>query len=532
MLQVYADEALIYDSRLQDYSLMELKTETGLNKSGAAYITMPAEHPAYSGFLPYRTLVTIQRDGALLFRGRVLYSADDFYKRRTVTCEGERGFFRDGVHRPYLYQDSPAAIFEAVVGLYNAQVEDFKQFVVGTITVTDPNNYIRLESETAESFADTIDKLVERCGGYIVFTTTAEGLRAVNWYTDIGYQNNQVVEFGSNLLDYARTSADSDLATVLLPYGAKDDETGERVTIESVNGGLDFIQDYDAVARYGVIARAVYWDDITEPANLLVKAQQYLAESKQVVTSLELSAVDLSYLDKSIDSFHVGDIVRVRSRPHGVDDDYQLTARTMDLLHPEADTITLGKSIASLTEADASGDKQSTYGLQRVERIMVANYQTNVAAVIAETEATLSSLIQQTSEALRLEVAAQYATGADVESAISTSMTQLADSFNFLFTELQTVVDANDAEARAQLVEIEKYIRFVDGDIILGETGNEITLHIENDRISFLDDGAEVAYISNKQLSVIDGHFLHSLRVGSFEFLPRGNGNLSLVKVG
>ena len=93
-------------------------------------------------------------------------------------------------------------------------------------------------------------------------------------------------------------------------------------------------------------------------------------------------------------------------------------------------------------------------------------------------------------------------------------------------------MDANDTEARTQFSEIQKYIRFEDGNIILGESGNELTLRIENDRISFLDDGAEVAYLSNKRLVVLDGHFLHSLQIGNFAFVPRGNGNLSLTKVG
>ena len=79
---------------------------------------------------------------------------------------------------------------------------------------------------------------------------------------------------------------------------------------------------------------------------------------------------------------------------------------------------------------------------------------------------------------------------------------------------------------------IRKYIRFENGDILLGEEGNELTLRIENDSISFLDGGAEVAYLSNKKLYVLDGHFLNSLRIGKFAFLPRENGNLSLVKVG
>jgi hypothetical protein len=141
----------------------------------------------------------------LLFRGRALYPEDDFYNRRTITCEGERCFFRDGVHRPYVYQDGPAAIFSTVVELYNAQVDEFKRFKVGTVTVTDPNNYIRLESESAESFAATIDKLVERCGGYVVFTTNADGDRWFVGYTPelicgvwCGYEYPQPLE-GRNL---------------------------------------------------------------------------------------------------------------------------------------------------------------------------------------------------------------------------------------------------------------------------------------------------------------------------------------------
>jgi hypothetical protein len=530
---VLADGALVYDSRLpDDYGLAALKADVGLKKGGAAYITMPPDHPAFGAFTSYRTLVEIYRNNVLEFRGRALYPTDDFMHRRTITCEGERCFLRDGVMRPYVYQDGPAAIFADVITLYNAQVDAFKQFVVGEVTVTDPNNYIKLENETAESTAETVDKLVERCGGYIVFTTNTDGQRVINWLADVSYSNNQAIEFGENLLDFTRTGENTDLVTVLVPYGAKDETTGQRITVESVNDGLDFIQDYDAVALRGVIARAVYWDDITEPANLLTAAQQYLAEHKMAITSLTLTAVDLSLLDQNIDSFRIGDIIRVRSKPHDVDDDFQLTDRSLDFLNPANDRVTLGKAVATLTGADAAGDRKNSTDLQKVERNIKAEFDLNAALTMEEMKTTLTSLIQQTSEEIKLEVSEQYATNDELTAAISTSMTQLADSFEFLFTEMQTTVDANDAEAREQFAEIKKYIRFEDGNIILGETGSELTLRIENDRISFLDDGAEVAYLSNKRLVVLDGHFLHSLQIGNFAFLPRENGNLSLMKVG
>ena len=85
--------------------------------------------------------------------------------------------------------------------------------------------------------------------------------------------------------------------------------------------------------------------------------------------------------------------------------------------------------------------------------------------------------------------------------------------------------------ADAKFEEIQKYIRFVDGNIVLGEEGNTLTLRIENDRISFLDSGLEVAYLSNSKLYVTDGEFLNSLQLGNFAFIPRENGNLSFKKL-
>lgn len=533
MIQLYVDDKLVYDSRVEATALRGLKAQLGLNKGGAATIILPPEHPAYDEFTSYRSVVTIYRDGVLRFRGRALYPTDDFMLNRTITCEGERCFLRDGIHRPYNYNDSPENIFRTAIGLYNAQVEAFKQFVVGTIQGISTEAIV-LESEEAEPFSATVDKLVELCGGYIVFTTNSLGQRVINWYASIGYSNSQVIEFGKNLMDFSRTTANSDLATVIIPYGAKDETTGDRLTIKSVNDGLDFIQDLDAVEKRGVICKAVYWDEIITPDALLTKAQQYLNSSKNLIASLELTAIDLSLLDKDIDSFMVGDIIKVRSKPHGIkeeDDPYQLIEQDIDFLHPQNDRIILGKSVVSLTGTDVASARKNDDTLKRLNRAIRADYTVNTDAIIEEVKREVSSLIQQTSEALKLEVSEQYATQDGVKEAVTTTMTQLAESFEFLFTELRTHVDANDADAREQFAEFKKYIRFENGNIVLGDNNNKITLRLENGRIVFLDQGAEVAYFTNQQLTVTHGSFLNSMRIGDFAFIPRGNGNLSLVKI-
>ena len=86
IVQVYADDVLAYDSRLEDYSLLALQVTNALNKAGTATIKMPPDHPAYFLFSQYKTIVTIYRDGKLHFRGRALIIQDDYFKQRTVTC--------------------------------------------------------------------------------------------------------------------------------------------------------------------------------------------------------------------------------------------------------------------------------------------------------------------------------------------------------------------------------------------------------------------------------------------------------------
>jgi len=535
MIQIFADGVLTYDSRLESYDLAGLRVTTGLNKGGTAEIVMLAGHPAYGSYTSYKTIVEIYRDGLLQFRGRALYPDDDYYNRRTVYCEGELCFLQDAASRPYLYQDTPAVIFAELVREYNSQVEASKQFRLGTITVTDPNDYVRLESQDAESIAATLNKLLERCGGYIVFTTSAnDGARLINWYASLEYVSNQVIEFGSNLLSFSRNGANTSLVTAVLPYGAKDEATGERVTIKSVNNGQDFIQDDDAVELRGRITVPVVWDDITEPTNLLKKARQYLEEHRYVVTSLRLTALDLSYMDKSIDSYQVGDSIRVLSKPHGVDESFLLTERTEDLLNPANSTITLGKNVQNLTDADVAGDNRSQSALSKVTAQAKKDYTASIAGVVQASELAMVSLIQQTSESILLEVAQTYTTNDQLEASISTKMTQLEDQILFEFESLRATVDEGDAEARAKLTEIYNYISFENGDIKLGGSDSPITLTLEKDLIVFKKNGVQFGWWDGVDFHTgnIVVEVNERAQFGDFAFVPRSNGSLSFLKIG
>lgn len=417
-LQILADGIVTYDSRVEEYALEGLKTTAGLNKGGTAEITMPPGHPGYNAYTSYRTVVELYENGVLQFRGRALYPSDDFYNTRTVVCEGERCFLRDGIMRPYLYQDSPAAIFADALAKYNAQVDGWKQFSLGQVTVTDANDYVRLENQSAETCLEFFDKLVERCGGYIVFSTDDNGGRAINWLAEINTECAQAIEFGENLLEFARSGETNDLATVLVPYGAQN-EDGSRVTIESVNGGRDWIEDAEAVALRGRICATNTWDDVTDPANLLTKAQAWLREHRLAVTSLQLTAADLSVLDRSLDSFNPGVWVPVKSGPHLVNDHFQVTDLERNWLADNDGQVTLGKSVQTLTGADAMASRETS----KAGNIVLQQANANAAALVFASQEVLTSKIEQLADSITLEVSGSLGNSAAIRLSVNGEVT-------------------------------------------------------------------------------------------------------------
>ena len=173
---------------------------------------------------------------------------------------------------------------------------------------------------------------------------------------------------------------------------------------------------------------------------------------------------------------------------------------------------------------------------------VLKRYDTETAAWITVNDATeivynleqnLESSITKSAEDITAKVSESYSLKEDTEALVSEVSTQIGltkSSFDIQFTQVNADIEAVAAGTDAEFEEIRKYIRFVEGKILLGEVGNELELQIANDRISFLQDGAEVAYFSNRKLYVTDTQILHSLQLGNFAFMPRANGNLSFKK--
>lgn len=154
-------------------------------------------------------------------------------------------------------------------------------------------------------------------------------------------------------------------------------------------------------------------------------------------------------------------------------------------------------------------------------------------AIVVLKEHTDAELVK-TEESILSTVKAEYYSQTDAEELatnMSTQIKQTASDLTIKFEQFNADLEALSNGTDAEFEQIRKYIRFVDGKILLGEVGNELELSIANNRISFMQSGAEVAYFSNNKLYVVDGEFTNSLKLGDFSFVPRSNGNLSLKKV-
>ena len=530
MYQVYCDSFLLYNDQLEKYEIFNPKVELELNKIGQFEFDIYNNHPNFDRMQRLKSIITVYQDDYLLFRGRILDDVQGFYNEKQVSCEGELAFLVDSIQRPYDFNGTPAELFTQFINNHNAQVDAEKQFKVGNITVTDPNDYIaRSDTEYLNTWESINKKLIETHGGYIWIRHEADGIY-IDYLAELNLLSPQEVEFGKNLLDLKRETKGEEIATAIIPLGAKEEGSENRLTIASVNNGVDYVYNQEAVDTYGWIFRVQEWDDVTEPANLLTKGNESLNEQIKMLYSIELDAADLATVDKTVESFHLGTQVRVTTNPHSINQLFLVKKVSIELLQPASNKLTLGDSFYTLAEQTARGQIKAENRIVDIS----ASLEEKVNLSLVETETKLSAQILATSESITSTVMEEVYLKGDTDAlieGISTQVTQTAEDVEIRFAEVNLNIGDVVAGTDAKFEEISKYIRFEDGNIILGESGNTLTLRIENDRISFLDSGLEVAYFSNNKLYVTDGEFLHSLQLGNFAFMPRENGNLSFTKL-
>jgi len=544
-ITVKSDNYTLLDTNLDSYKIVNPKCTQEVNKVGSFNFTIYPTHPHFDFIHKMKSIITIYEDGISepLFRGRVYDEKEGFYNEKQVSCEGELAFLNDSLQRPWSFTGTPEELFRQFIANHNAQVDASRQFTVGKVTVTDPNDYItRSDSECKNTWKCIDDKLIKTLGGYL-WTRHEDGINYIDYLEDFTVISNQPIQFGKNLLDLSKQTKADGFYTTIVPYGAKlkDEEgndTDERLTIVDVNNGVDYVYNTDGVAAHGYIYTTNIWDDVTEPNNLKRKAQEYIDNMAQFTASISVTAADLAgaTIDGkpvNVNSFRIGRYVNVETKPHGLDGNFIVSKLTRELLKPEATKLVMGATYKSLTEKQKDillnatkgekgdkGDKGKDAAIQSatepedtsymwldtsVEPPLLKRYNADTSTweSVNDTTAISDSIIalqenvyadiSKTAEEILMTVSESYSTVGDTERLISetkTEFSQTAEDFEMKFTTFQADLDAVVAGTDAEFEEIKKYIRFVDGKILLGEVGNQLELQIAHDKISFLQDNA------------------------------------------
>lgn len=353
MYIISVDGQVLYSPNLinEGYSVLNPKLTMEVNKSGSLEFLLPPNNPRYNSIQKLKSIIQVFDNNEEIFRGRVLHDEKDFYKRKSVYCEGELAFLLDSIQRIYDYSGTVEGLFTQYITNHNEQVEEEKQFTVGDVTVTDRNNYIHYSSTQYPNTWEEINKKLIDTHGGCIRTRLQNGVRYLDYIQNYTHQATQTIEFGVNMLDISEYINADDVFTVLIPLGAKQSGSDQRLTISSVNSGKDYIINQSAVSLFGKVWKTQTWDDVTVASNLLTKGQSYLDNGIQMSVSLTIKAIDLHLADINVERIHLGDYVRVISLPHGLDEYFQCTKITLDMVNPAHSEYNFGVAFRSMTES-------------------------------------------------------------------------------------------------------------------------------------------------------------------------------------
>lgn len=352
MYQILLDDKCLYYPGDNEAVVMDPVLNLEVGKAGSLTFTCPPSNPLYEAIANRKSMVSVMENTKEIFYGEVRSQELDFHKNKKITCAGVLSFLADSIQpQAEFHNKTPRQMLSAFLTQHNAKVESRKQFILGSVTVTDSNDSLYRYSDYETTLAAIEDKLTGRLGGYLRYRHTG-GKLYLDWLNieEIGVYATQPIEFGLNLLDYSQSLTADDISSAVIPLG-KELETEdaqsvlkEYTDITSVNGGKNCLVSEEAVANFGWVCSVQHFSDVTVPENLMRKGNEWLLDAQFEELTLDLTALDLSVLGVEYTSIHAGDRIHCMAKPYGMDKVIPLMKQTIPLQKPGEAKLTLGES--------------------------------------------------------------------------------------------------------------------------------------------------------------------------------------------
>ena len=555
MYQITYDHYILYDPRFATAEDKLMITEPdvylAVGKAGEMSFVLQPDHPYLDRLQRMQGVVSLLDDGVPVYRGRITKDNATYYGSRKITTEGLMACLNDSVMPPFSfpgdveedeeYQTAAASgnvveyFFRWVLARHNAQVSEAQQIKPGVCTVTDSNNYI---ARSSTEYLPTMEVLTTRLsksalGGHLLIRYEAEG-NYLDYYADLPLTNTQRVEYAANLLDIVSERDGTEIYTSILPVG-KDgltiaDIADGDLTDDLVKDGLT-VYSRSGVAAYGRINRYVRWDDITVVANLLAKAKASVSSAGLATQeSITVQAVDLGWQD-SVQHFRVGRMTLLVSTPHGYNAAYALMELQPDILSPGNTRITLGATRQTYTGAQIDTDRETKEDMDRQREEIKSEMREETRQQLDQvTESTMQQItdVQQSLNSIILAALQNYVETGEFGSykeEMSSKLELLANQLNLTHTTIPERIEDVNGDLQSKYREVTKAFRFTADGLIIGESGNEILLRLDNDVMQFIRNNTPELMLT---AAGVEAHQVKVtiLIIGNVAFMADGSGDI------
>lgn len=555
MYQLKYKSYILYDPRLatpeDKLIIRDPKVRLAVDQAGGMSFSLQPDHPYLDKLRRMNGVVELLDDATPIYRGRITRDTVDLYGTHTVETEGLMTCLNDSVIRPFAYPDDfvedaeyqEAAASGNVVDYlfrwfliqHNAQVSTEQQLKPGTCTVTDPNNYITRSSSDYQTTMEAVKSKLfgSSLGGHLLIRYEADG-NYLDYYADLPLTNTQRVEYAANLLDIVSERDGTEIYTSILPVG-KDGLTIANIadgdlTDDLVKDGLT-VYSRSGVAAYGRINRYVRWDDVTVVANLLAKAKASVSSAGLATQeSITVQAVDLGWQD-SVQHFRVGRMTLLVSTPHGYNAAYALMELQPDILSPGNTRITLGATRQTYTGAQIDTDRETKEDMDRQREEIKSEMREETRQQLNQvTESTMQQItdVQQSLNSIILAALQNYVETGEFGSykeEMSSKLELLADQLNLTLTTITERIEDVNGDLQSKYSEVTKAFRFTADGLIIGESGNEILLRLDNDVMQFIRNNTPELMLT---AAGVEAHQVKVtiLIIGNVAFMADGSGDV------
>lgn len=555
MYQITYDHYILYDPRFATAEDKLLITEPdvylAVGKAGEMSFVLQPDHPYLDRLQRMQGVVSLLDDGVPVYRGRITKDNATYYGSRKITTEGLMACLNDSVIPPFSfpgdveedkeYQTAAASgnvvdyFFRWILARHNAQVSEAQQIKPGVCTVTDSNNYI---ARSSTEYLPTMEVLTTRLpksalGGHLLIRYEADG-NYLDYYADLPLTNTQQVEYAANQLDIVSERDGTEIYTSILPVG-KDgltiaDIADGDLTDDLVKDGLT-VYSRSGVAAYGRINRYVRWDDVTVVANLLAKAKASVSSAGLATQeSITVQAVDLGWQD-SVQHFRVGRMTLLVSTPHGYNAAYALMELQPDILSPGNTRITLGATRQTYTGAQIDTDRETKEDMDRQREEIKSEMREETRQQLDQvTESTMQQItdVQQSLNSIILAALQNYVETGEFGSykeEMSSKLELLADQLNLTLTTITERIEDVNGDLQSKYSEVTKAFRFTADGLIIGESGNEILLRLDNDVMQFIRNNTPELMLT---AAGVEAHQVKVtiLIIGNVAFMADGSGDV------